>query len=690
MSPFFNHILYPPTVARTLPSKVVPPKPSIRRCLFIGLSIAGLCPSLLWAVPHEIEQSNIVERVVNYNSTSLAQQRERFLAAEKALRLRHRAEFQRILPTLTEYPLYPYLQYQYLKTRLHKTPAEELSTFLEQYQDVPVAKSLRKKLLRELARKGRWQQFLEFYAPTKNVRLQCQQLYALIRTGQVEAAYPGIKKIWLTGRSQPRTCNRVFRHWKAAGELTTELVWQRLALSLENGRRTLARYLVRSLPVKEQKLARLWIKLHRKPQLLSRYQQRIAKSQHPMAPRLFLNVVKRLAQRAPQKAAEVWLDPETQHMAAEKDQFAVLKKIAVTLARRQLPGAESWFSIIPDQYLNDSAREWRVRAALRQAQWPEALVALNALSPDQQASDRWQFWRARVNEELGNSTTAMTHFTSLAKNRSFYGFLAADRLGQPYAITDRPHETSAGTLFKIGQQAAVQRAHEFVRLNRMVDARREWHTATRQMTNDERVDAAKLVQLWGWAEQSILTMASTDQRDDLSLRFPLLYQQQVMNYSRREEINPAWTYGVIRRESAFVQDARSPVGAVGLMQLMPATAKYVSRNMPKKYRGRGKLTQADTNLALGTRYLRKMLKRFAGQTVLATAAYNAGEHRIMRWLPEENTLDAERWIENIPFRETREYVTSVLAFTIIYADRLGFEQKRLSQQLTAVPTRETL
>jgi soluble lytic murein transglycosylase len=112
--------------------------------------------------------------------------------------------------------------------------------------------------------------------------------------------------------------------------------------------------------------------------------------------------------------------------------------------------------------------------------------------------------------------------------------------------------------------------------------------------------------------------------------------------------------------------------------------------MPKKYRGREKLTQADTNLALGTRYLRRMLKRFAGQTVLATAAYNAGEHRIMRWLPEENTLDAERWIENIPYRETREYVTSVLAFTIIYADRLGFEQKRLSQQMSTVPTRETL
>jgi len=281
-------------------------------------------------------------------------------------------------------------------------------------------------------------------------------------------------------------------------------------------------------------------------------------------------------------------------------------------------------------------------------------------------------------------------FTSLAQQRSYYGFMAADRLSLPYAIASHPHNTSAGTLFEIGQQAAVQRAHEFVRLGRMIEARREWRSAMQQMDNEQRVDAAKLAQYWGWAPQSILTMASTDQRGDLGLRFPLLYQQQILNHSEREDINPAWIYGVIRQESAFVQDARSATGAMGLMQLMPSTAKYISRSMPKKYRGRSKLTQADTNLALGTRYLQKMLKRFSGQTVLATAAYNAGARRIMRWLPAEATQDADRWIESIPYRETREYVTSVLAFTVIYADRLGLEDKRLSQHMVDIPTRETM
>ena len=658
--------------------------------LHIGLVIAVLCPALVWAIPHDTAQDSFVQRVINFNSAALAEQRTRFLAAEKALRLRRVSEFHRLLPTLTDYPLYPYLQYQDIKQRLHKAPAKEVSAFLEQYQNLPVSGSLRRKLLRQLARQGRWQQYLDFYIPTKNITRQCHYLYALIRTGQAETAYPEIKKLWLSGRSQPRTCDGIFKHWKAADKLTDKLVWQRIELALNKGSRTLARYLLRSLPAKDQKLARLWIKLHRKPHLLSQHQQQITNNTHYMAPRLFINVVKRLARRDPQEAAKIWFAPERQHTATAAEQYDVPQQIAIALARKRLPESGAWFSIIPTEHLNDTARQWRVRIALRQAQWAQVLTALEALTPKQQASNRWQYWRARAHEELGETAVATTQFTALAQQRSYYGFLSADRLNLPYAIADHPHKASAGTLFEIAQQPAVQRAREFVRLGRMVEARREWWSATQQMNNDERADAAKLAQHWGWAGQSILTMASTDQRDDLTLRFPLQFQEQILNYSKREDINPAWTYGVIRRESAFIQDARSPKGALGLMQLMPATAKYISRSLPKKYHGKAKLTQADINLSLGTRYLRKMLKRFGGQTVLATAAYNAGESRIMRWLPTEATLDAERWIENIPFRETREYVTSVLAFTIIYADRLGFEQKRLSQHMSAVPTREAL
>ena len=638
----------------------------------------------------DFQTSILVQRIVDFNSSTLTEQRTRFLEAEKALRLKRLSKFRKLLPTLKDYPLYPYLRYQELKQRLHKVSTDELKQFLSEYESLPISYLLRKKWLRLKARQGRWQQFLDFYTPQRTTRLQCNYLHALIRTGQAEAAYPEIEKLWLTGDSQPRICDRIFKHWKAAGQQSTELVWARIELALKAGRRTLARYLVRSLPSQDQKFAQLWIKLHHKPLLLGKYQRRIVASKHPMASKLVDNIIKRVGRKSPQAAADLWFSISAKMPVDTEKQYAMLQTLAIAQARKQLPGAEAWFSIIPDQYLTDVAREWRVRSALRQTQWAMALTALNSLTAIQQSNDRWQYWRARVNEELSETETAIAHFTTLAQRRSYYGFLAADRLGLPYELTGQVQQTRAGVLFELGQKPGMLRAHEFLRLNRMTSARREWREATLPLSNSERVDAAKLAQHWGWSGQSILTMAGTDQRDDIALRFPLLHQKKVLSHSEFAEINPAWTYGVIRRESAFVQDARSSKGALGLMQLMPATAKSISRSLPKKYRGKPQLTQADANLAFGTHYLSKMLKRFDGQTVLATAAYNAGARRITRWLPTESTLDAERWIETIPFKETRDYVTSVLAFTIIYADRLGIDQVRLSESMSAIAPQKSL
>ena len=637
-----------------------------------------------------LDYQEFIGRVVNFNSATLSDQRARFLEAEKSLRLHRLSKFREILSTLTEYPLYPYLRYQELNHRLHKASPDEIRQFLSDYGSLPIASLIRKRWLQLKARQGRWQQFLDFYTPQRNTRLQCDYLDALIHTGQAEVAYPKITQLWLSGSTQPRNCDRIFKRWQAAGKQSKELVWQRLELALAAGHRTLGRYLVRSLPAKEQPLAKLWIKLHQKPELLTKYQDRLFSSQHAMAPTVFRSIIKRLARQTPQAAADLWFAAIAKKPVDTLDQYAMLQSLAIALARQQQPGSEAWLSIIPDQYLTDTAREWRIRSALRQSQWSVALTALNALTETQQSSDRWQYWRARVNDELGNPATALPYYTALAQHRSYYGFLAADRLGLPYVLNDQVQQTNAGRLFEISQQPGIMRARELLHLKRMTQARREWREATLPLSNNERSDAAKLAQHWGWVEQSILTMAGTDQRDDIALRFPLLYQEKVLSHSEQANINPAWAYGVIRRESAFAPDALSSKGAVGLMQLLPSTAKSISRSLPRKYRSKPKLTHADTNLALGTHYLHKMLERFSGQTVLATAAYNAGAARIMGWLPTDSTLDAERWIETIPFKETRDYVTSVLAFTIIYADRLGIEQDRLSQSMPAVPSLKTL
>jgi soluble lytic murein transglycosylase len=660
------------------------------------LLCAGLWPTIVQALipdtttPHALAAADLLDRVVNYQAALRTAQRKRFLAAERALRRGRSAEFRHLLTGLGDYPLYPYLRYQDLKQRLGQAGEKELAKFLDDYRDLPIADTLRRKLLHQSARQDHWQRFLAFYMPQRDARLQCHYANALLHTNQTQVAWPLIEKLWLSGQSRPRNCDHAFERWRAAGHLTAEQIWQRLTLVLAAGRRPLARYLVRSLPVGERKLAKLWIRLHHRPHRLARYQAMLVQHPHPMATTILIDTAKRLARKDPRQAAALWTALDTRDQVPSADHYAILQRIALTLAQRHQPDAETWFAVIPDPYLSTRAREWRIRAALRQSHWQTALDTIETLTPTQQISNRWHYWRARVLERTGQETAALEHYRVLAQRRSYYGFLAADRLGLPYTLSDRPHQPSASALFEVSQRPDIQRAQELYRLGRTGEARREWLRAIATLDDIQRADASKLAQLWGWAGQSILTMAGTSQRDDISLRFPLLYQQQILNYSQRERIDPAWIYGVIRRESAFAPDARSPKGAVGLMQLMPATAKDVSRSLKIRYRGNIQLTQADTNLALGTRYLRQMLKRFGGQTVLATAAYNAGARRTQSWLPADTTLDAERWIENIPFRETREYVTSVLAFTVIYAQRLGMKKHRLSEHMPAIPVGEAL
>ncbi|NOX75712.1 MAG: transglycosylase SLT domain-containing protein [Gammaproteobacteria bacterium] len=637
-----------------------------------------------------VPNSSLAQRVINFETDKLTVQRAQYLKAEKALRLRQLKKFKTLRTSLSDYPLYPYLLFTELKQRLGSANNDELTHFLTAYADVPVADALRRKILKFSARRGHWKRFLQFYTPQASIRLQCRYLYALIRTGQAETAYPAIQSLWLSGQSRPKTCDRTFRAWRAAQPPSADLVWRRLSLALAEGHRTLARFLTRALPRADKKLAKLWIRLHRTPQQLSNYLNLLKNSPHPYASHILLSTLKRLAARNPHRAEKLWFDPKRSFSIDQQAQYAFIQTLAIAKARRHQPGASEWLSIIPPQQLTDTARAWRVRSALRQSNWPAALTALDALRPETQKKDRWRYWRARILEQLGKKTAAMAHYTRLAQRRSYYGFLAADHTGLPYALGSTPYRASASELFELSQHTAMRRARELFILGRKVPARREWHRLSRNLDERQRLTASKIAQLWGWADQSILTMASTAYRDDIDLRFPLLFQQEVESHSKRKHIDPAWTYGVIRRESAFMTDARSPKGAIGLMQLMPATAKSMATASRARYRGSSQLILANTNLALGTLYLQKMMHRFGGQTVLATAAYNAGARRIDQWLPNESGLDAARWIESIPYRETREYVTSVLAFTVIYADRLGQQPQRLSARMPNIPSREQL
>jgi soluble lytic murein transglycosylase len=261
--------------------------------------------------------------------------------------------------------------------------------------------------------------------------------------------------------------------------------------------------------------------------------------------------------------------------------------------------------------------------------------------------------------------------------------MAADRVGADYHLDHIETPVDPQISEQIAAMPAVRRARELFHLERWVDARREWQSATADMEPAQLKAAAKIAEQKGWHDRAIFTLARTGYWDDLELRFPLEHTELVERNADRNGIDEAWIFAVMRQESAFMHNARSHAGAMGLMQLMPATARAVARDLKLKPPRRHDLLQPETNIALGSTYLRQMKERLGDSAIFATAAYNAGPHRIPRWLPEQ-VLPADIWIELIPFRETRRYLERVLAYTAIYESRMGLSPTRLERRLHPV------
>ena len=227
----------------------------------------------------------------------------------------------------------------------------------------------------------------------------------------------------------------------------------------------------------------------------------------------------------------------------------------------------------------------------------------------------------------------------------------------------------------------IQMAKELFTMGETLAARRQWTWVTRQMNNRQLQVAALLARHWGWHDRAILTMGKTDQLDDLELRFPILYRDMVEDSAQKSKIDASWVYGILRQESAFVTDARSGAGALGLMQLMPQTGRQTGRLLNLNINSNSAILKIENNLRLGAGYLKNVLDVNRGHQVLATASYNAGPSRVKEWLPDDDGLDADMWVESIPFTETRNYVKNVLGYTVVYAYRLGNAPVRLQQRM---------
>jgi len=603
-------------------------------------------------------------------NSALASQRKDFLAAEQALRQGAMSRFLRLQSDLAGYPLAPYLQYQNLRNKLTHVPASQIQTFIKSQSETPLADRLQFAWITGLARRGHWTQLIDSYIPGTSVTQECYFRQALLKTGATEQAFDDLERLWAVGFSQSRACDPVFRAWHQQGNITPLLSWQRFELAMNNNNARLARYLVRFLPTHEQRWGKLWVSVHKNPALI-KSRARFASS-HPMRNAILMHGLKRMARKDPLASIEIWENNLSHRYSFNDDESATIERnLALALAVRGLPEALGRLAEIDEQAVDKTIREWRIRAALNEQNWYAVLAWIHQLTVDQQSTSRWSYWKARALESLSQPQHAREIYQSLVSRRSYYGLLAALRINQPIQIHQQALETQPLDNIVVAQHPGIRRAQELFLFGRIVDARREWYYATRNMAEWQLQSAAKLAQEWGWHDRAIMTMARTRQRDDLDLRFPLPHREKIISLAAKNQINTAFVFAIIRQESAFTPDARSHAGALGLMQLLPRTAKQVAKRMNLKINHNLELLNINTNLQLGMAHLGEMLSRFNNNKLLAAAAYNAGRYRVNKWIPRNTIMPADIWVETIPFRETRNYIQNVMLFSAIYEQKLG-------------------
>lgn len=613
-------------------------------------------------------------------AAKIEEQRVSFDKIESDLKRGRRKSWQTFSRSLRDYPLYPYLVYHDLARRIARVADDEIIAFLERHDGSPVADRLRHKWLKERARHGRWRLLARHYVPTPYMTdkaLPCLYAKALIRTARREGAAVAARALWLVDFSQPPECDEVFRWALREGVVDEALVWRRMLLVVRKGRLSLARHLAQHLGASAREHYRLLARARRDPFRTLHDVARLAPSSarvrdvlaHAVHHAQYDDVV-RMHTLWPRLRSALAAYPHWLH-AAEHD-FGV----AATRQLQPRLGYEFLARLAPAQR-SEEARLWMVRAALRMENWHFVLDAISLLDEQRRTTAQWRYWKARALDGVGRRAEAQAIWRALAREGNYYGYLAADRMGAAYRLGGAPPDFPEHELRALQSRPAVARAYEFFTLRRPFDARRELNYLVADLDAATRMKLAVLCRNWGWAAGAVQALAHDDFRTELHLRFPAPWPKLVAREARRAQLPEHWLYAVMRRESAFLAGVKSPAGALGLMQLMPATARSVARTLQLRRPSHHSLTEPALNLRLGAAYLRHLYHRHGERLVPALASYNAGYSRTRRWLANAPVTAPDIWVDTIPIAETRRYVRAVLFYTVMYQHLLEGRTRRL-------------
>jgi soluble lytic murein transglycosylase len=622
------------------------------------------------------------------SATAFAQSDADLLRAKDAFDRGDRRRLDALAPALEGHALATYVAFWRLRIDIDAADPGEVRRFLAREAGSPLADRLRVEWLKSLARRGLWSDFAADQAatPADDLEVNC---YAWQRRLDVDApsVRDAARAAWFTGQTTPDACEPVFAQLFARGMLSDADRRARMRLASEANNVRLAESLGTALPGHARITAREYRTVDRDPA------RALAKGQFAWKTSagrdLALYAIERVARRDAD-AAHASFSRWRGHLTAEDRSYAA-RRIAYHAARQLDPAALEWYreSGAPAGSVDELA--WRVRAALRVKAWADVDAAIDALPASERQDAAWRYWKARALTGTGRSADAQALYATLRDDTGFYGLLAAEARGlalPPIAAEKaEPYRADAAALATFGARADVQRMRKLLELDMRPEALREWAYIVRGQPDEFLLLAAEYARRAGLYDRAINAAERTASHHDIGLRYLAPWRSEFAAASREQGVDEALLYGIARQESRFVPDIVSSAGAVGLMQLMPATARWVARKLARTDFSPATIVSVPLNTQFGAFYFRFWHDRLGERPALTAAAYNAGPGRAQQWRPAAASLEGAIWVETIPFSETRDYVKKVLANSVLYARVLGLPHVSLTDRLGVVTPR---
>jgi len=627
----------------------------------------------------------------------LALQREHFQSAHNALKVGDKKTYLAASERLGTYPIKHYLEALEILQRIYSLPKADVRKFLKEHKSTAISVDLRYHWLEVLRKRGNLKDYLADYNEEKvSTKQRCYYQFARIKRDKEDAseAIQEAIQLWSVGKSQPKECDKLFAIIIKKGYITEDIAWQRYIKSILNRQYQLSQYLIQFISDENHlKLAPKLYRIYRDINNVTNHNFFTGDELNTNPAQIHKALTHGLTKLARKDASKSLLHFSTYkktHNFNPRETKKIITSLVKGLRAQNNPEKSDQYLLENKKLAANSLLEWRTRQSIKSGDWANTLFWIGNMPEQLRSKQAWRYWRQR-SYNLAESTSLNSNtflasqeiYRKLSPERSFYGFLSSQWLGIEKSINHKDSTPDSNELLELERSSGVVRTRELLYHKQILSARREWNKTSRDFNKNQWLLAAHLAKKWEWHNGAITSMIKAQYWDDVNIRFPVTYNTEFEKYAKFSEIPKHWLIALARQESAFHEEASSPAGARGLMQLMPSTAQEVATKNNIEYKITDDLYNPDTNIALGSLYFGEMLKRFDNSRILAIAAYNAGPSRAKRWhKATAGKLPFDAWIEAIPFNETRNYVQNVLAFSAIYAKKMGVHEQMISEQET--------